>query len=70
MGDETKIPRLETCAGSVRWITPWAECTVRLDNDGDLTLSTSIVPSPVFTTNEWQRFCAAVNEQINLKEKE
>jgi len=70
MRGETRIARLETCADSVKWITPWAECTVRLDNDGDLTLSTSIVPSPVFTTNEWQCFCAAVNEQINLNEKE
>jgi len=70
MGDGSKKPRLEAEAGSVKWITPWAECTVRFDSDGDLTLATSVLPCPVFTTNEWQCFCAAVNEKINLQEKE
>tara|TARA_B100000949_G_scaffold13976_1_gene10699 strand:- start:178 stop:396 length:219 start_codon:yes stop_codon:yes gene_type:complete len=70
MGSESKKPRLEADQHSVKWITPWAECVVRLDNDGDLTLATSVVPCPVFTTNEWQLFCAAVNENINIKEKE
>lgn len=70
MGDELKKPRLEADEHSVRWITPWAECVVTLDTEGDLTLATSILPCPVFTTKEWQRFCAAVNDNINIKEKE
>ena len=67
---DAKKPRLEADAGSVKWITPWGDCTVYLDNDGDLTLAASEVPCPVFTQTEWLRFCAAVNEQINLRKKE
>ena len=63
---DAKKPRLEADAGSVKWITPWGECTAHLDSDGDLTLAASEVPCPVFTPNEWRRFCAAVNERINL----
>ena len=60
-------PRIEADSHSVKWVTPWAECTVYLDSDGDLTVTASEAPCPVFTTNEWQRFCAAVNENINIK---
>jgi len=67
---DAKKPRLEADARSVKWITPWGDCTVYLDNDGDLTLAASEVPCPVFTQTEWQRFCAAVNKQINLRKKE
>ena len=69
MEDESRKPRLEADCGSVKWITPWGECTAVVDNECDITLSTSILPCPVFTEDEWLRFCAAVNENVN-KEKE
>ena len=57
---------------SVKWLTPWADCTAHFHEGGDdFTIGTSIVPCPVFTNNEWQRFCAAVNKKMdNLKEKD
>ena len=66
-GDES---RLEVEEGSVKWITPWSDCTVRLDDDAFATLSTTPLPSPVFSPNEWRDFCAAVNLQINQKTKD
>ena len=70
MGDEPTRSRLEAVAGSVKWITPWGDCTVVIDSDGALTLTTSIVPAPVFTSTEWQSFCSAVNEQIINNKKD
>ena len=56
---------------SVKWLTPWADCTAHFHEGGDdFTIGTSIVPCPVFTTNEWQSFCAAVNTKINKKKDE
>ena len=57
---------------SVKWLTPWADCTAHLNEGGEaFTIGTSIVPCPVFEDDEWRRFCAAVNEKMkNLKEKD
>ena len=68
MSEKPKNPRLEVDDRSVKWITPWAKCVVNVDDDDDLTITTSMI-SPVFTENEWQRFCAAVNKNLNQIER-
>ena len=70
MREISKEPRLEAVAGTIKWVTPWAECIAVVDSDGDLTLATSDSPSPVFTNSEWERFCSLVNERINLNTKD
>ena len=72
MGRKRDKAELRVKKYSVKWLTPWADCTAHFHEDGDdFTISTSIVPCPVFTNNEWQRFCAAVNKKMdNLKEKD
>lgn len=72
MGRKRDKSELRVEKYSVKWLTPWADCTAHFHEDGDdFTISTSIVPCPVFTNNEWQRFCAAVNKKMNnLKEKD
>ena len=71
MESESRKPKLEADYGSVKWITPWGNCTALVDSDGDVTLSTSILPCPVFTENEWLRFCEAVNKNITkIKDKD
>ena len=72
MGRKRDKSELRVEKYSVNWLTPWADCTAHFHEDGDdFTISTSIVPCPVFTNNEWQRFCAAVNKKMNnLKEKD
>ena len=66
MSGKPKNPRLEVDDRSVKWITPWAKCVVNMDDD-DLTITTSMI-APVFTENEWLRFCAAVNKNLNQTE--
>ena len=72
MGRKRDKSELRVEKYSVKWLTPWADCTAHFHEDGDdFTISTSIVPCPVFTNNDWQLFCAAVNKKMdNLKEKD
>lgn len=71
MGMKREKSELKVDKYSVKWLTPWADCTVYFNEGGeDFTVGTSIVPCPVFTPNEWQRFCEAVNNKINLNEKD
>lgn len=70
MGKGKPKSKLKEDEVSVRWITSYGECTVLFDDDGDLTVMTSVLPCPVLKADEWLEFCAAVNNRIKLNEKD
>lgn len=71
MGRKRKDSKLVVDKYSVKWITPWADCAVIFDESGgDFLFSASSVPCPTFNSNEWRRFCDAVNSKIKTQEKD
>ncbi len=61
MRENPTNPRQEAITGSVKWITPWAECTMIVYSGGVL----ASMGSGSFSHDEWLRFCSLVNKQVN-----